>query len=777
MRNIFGIALSTSAAAISTVVPACAQERQTPAVAKPEAVEDQPQSELGDIIVTAQRRSESAQRVPISITVLGGDTLGRMQSGNEIGQYVPNVQIEQANGMGNTRTAIRGIAQGDFNPNATTSNMIYIDDVALNAPISQGVVIWDTERAEVLRGPQGTLFGRNATGGAIRYISAMPTGSWEGSADLTYGRFQQVQANFAAGGPLSDTLGIRLSYTGLRREGDVYNVIRREHQGDQAYDGVRAILDWQPSDAFRATLRAQYFRSDMQPMVWKSTPGLAALPGFGPLRDGRTIADLQRAYGFKNLGYSSNFRISENDAVPMERIRHFPISLNLDYDLGFATLTSVTANLRVDNSFINDSDASPMPMLNAYYISKGRQFTQELRLASDPGGDFNWILGGFYMNERMRSRLSWDATEWRGNVFFPNAATVLYTRGQHQKTESYAAFLHTTYQITPQLMLTAAARYTWENKDIDYIFRSQWDFPTDVPRTSQQFFDFKRAVETQNLGRLLAAAAPGISGKASWENLSWKVALDYQISPSSMVYALVSRGFKGGTFKPTANVPSEVRNPDGSILALRPEIVTDYEVGFKSDIIPGRLRVNAGAYYYDYKDYQTNQLLPKDAIQVLSNLPKARLVGAEIEMTAIPVDNLTFTFGAGVADTKITKSTDPNLIGNKLPYAENFNFNAALAYKLETGAGTFTPEVSVKYKGKYYAVKENDFAFGKFAIWNARIAYEAPDRDFYGSLWVKNLTDKRAVLTRDDNGTEFWGSDIAYVNQPRSYGITVGARF
>ena len=243
-----------------------------------------------------------------------------------------------------------------------------------------------------------------------------------------------------------------------------------------------------------------------------------------------------------------------------------------------------------------------------------------------------------------------------------------------------------------------------------------------------------------------------------------------------MVYGLISRGFKGGAFTPTANSLGAVLGPDGNIIAVDPETVIDYEVGMKSDIVPGRLRVNASAFFYDYSDYQTNQLIPSLAIQILSNLPKAELYGAELEVQAVPVENLTLSVGLGALHTEITESSDPALIGNKLPLAEDFNWNASLRYDFNTSFGTISPEISGKRTGEYFGVKENPVQMGGFTIINARIGYESPNGKFYGSIWGTNLADEVNPIAIDDP-TEFFGGDFANVNQHRRVGATVGVRF
>jgi iron complex outermembrane receptor protein len=748
-------------------------------------------AQLEELVVTAQRREESSQRVPISMTVLSGEQVAEhFRTSADIAQAVPNVQLGSPIGFGIPRTGIRGISQGDFNANATTSNMLYFDDVPLDAPVAQGAAIWDLGRVEVLRGPQGTLFGRNATGGAIRYISAMPTATAQGYADLTVGAHDQREVHAAYSTPIGDTLRARVSYASEDFGGDINNVILHTKQGKQKYMGVRGILEWTPSEHLTAVLRAQHFKSDQDIFSWKTTPGLTDSPGnfCGSLPDQTpcahgyaSVAQIQAAYGFKNLGYSSNYHTTETDIRPNEHIENTPVSLNIDYKMDWATLTSVTGFLDVRESLLIDNDASPAPFLNEYDRYYNRQWSQEFRLTSADDGPFKWIAGAFYMKEFVKARIDFDATAWKTNEsdLFPDAKTVTYGRGDRNHLETYAGFLHTTYQVTPDLMLTAAARYTHETRSIDYIFRTQWDFPTAVPGTTQQFSDWLRAMDSGNRGVLLAAANPAtLSASKAWSGLTWKIGLDYHINPRTMVYGLISKGFKGGAFNATSNTPGGVLAPDGSVISVRPETVVDYEAGVKSDLIPGRLRVNGSVFYYDYRNYQTNQLVPTLGVQILSNLPKSELYGVELEVEAIPIENLTLSFGMGALHTEILKSTDPSLIGNKLPLAEDFNWNAMIRYDIHTDIGVFSPEFSAKHIGNYFGTKENisKAEMGDYTLLNARIGFESANGKYYGALWGTNLADTIRPVAIDDPD-EFWGGNLSNVNQHRRYGLTVGVRF
>jgi len=762
--------------------PAMAQTSAAPGDQKPAEPEA---SVVNEIIVTANRRSESAQRVAISMTVLGGENLAQhVRTSTDIAQQVPNVQLSNNIGFGMPRTGIRGISQGDFNANATTSNMIYIDDIPMDAPMSQGVPTWDLDRVEVLRGPQGTLFGRNATGGAIRMMSATPGPEAKGYADFSVGKYGQRTLNAAYGGPVSDTLGLRVSVLHDNANGDINNIYLNQRQGGNSYTGVRAIAAWKPTDNFSATLRLQHFWGDMSRVLWRTTPGYVTPPMGLPTSAGvyPTLADLQKAKGYQAAGPGSNFHDYESELRPNEHMSHTPISLNLDYDLGFATLSSVTGYLKVRQKFLADNDGSPAILLEEYTTNRNRQVSQELRLTSNGEGPFKWIVGAFYLNGVVNTDQYYDVSDWYSNMSeadggIPGVPTIASARATRAEVDTYAAFAHTTYQITPDLMLTAAARWTHEKKTFGYDFVTLFSYPSLVAGTPAQINDFVRAVDSGNLGAILLPPEPSLSDSRAFNNVSWKVGLDYRLGARSMLYGLVSRGFKGGAFNSTANFRADILDGSGRAIAVRPEVITDYEAGIKTDIVPGRLRVNASVFYYDYKDYQTNQLvLGGAALQVLSNLPKANLYGAELEVTAEPIKNLTFNLGAGLLHSEIKKALDPALVGNKLPLAEDFNWNALVKYDIETSIGTFSPEVSAKHTGAYYGTKENTQKLGDYTLFNARIGFESAGGKYYGSVWGTNLGDKIVPVSADDP-TEYWGSNLAILTQHRRYGVTAGVRF
>jgi len=745
------------------------------------------QNVISEILVTAQRREENEQNVAISITTLNADSVKTLQTSADIGALVPNIQSEQTAGIGNNRLGIRGIAQGDFNNGSTTSNMVYLDDLPMNSMIAQGVPVWDVGRAEVLRGPQGTLFGRNATGGAIRYISEAPTNNSEGYAEATYGNSNQREFRGAISGPITDSIRARASFISNQRDGDVTNVILHRRQNEENFYGARLIVNWDATDALKATFKAQVFDSHFGSLAWKSTPGLPTSNGLNTVAHGfNNIGDVQASYGFQNLGPASGYTLSESNGFGVEHIRHVPISLNLDWNVGFATLTSVTGYLHAAIQGDYDIDASPASIADAYEPANAEQWSQEFRMTSNNDGPFNWIAGLFYLNENLDDTINVDATaRWTNNPDgFPGDPNgVFYKRSTVQDLKTYAGFLHTTYQVTPKLMLTAAARYTYERKNVFYGFRHIYDFSTSVPGTAFEYADFLNTLASGNYGALLRAADPeGDNGNAHFSATTWKAAINYQATDLTLLYVLVSKGFKGGSFQPTANSRSDVAlDPNAPIKAINPETVIDYEGGMKTTFWDGHARVNGAVFYYSYKDYQTNAFTP-EGDQAFVNLPAAKLYGAELEVELKPVPHLDLNVGVGYTHSKITEVLFPDvpenaaLLGNKLPLAEDFNFNGTIGYELITPIGSVTPEVSAKHYGKYQIDKENHKELGDFTLFNARIGFESSSRKVYGSLWIKNIANTVRPIAIDDF-SETFGSDIAYVNQRRRFGVSAGIRF
>jgi len=732
---------------------------------------------LEEIIITPEHRPENSQDVAISITVFSGDQVAEnFKVSSEISAQIPNVQIESAQGFGTPRVGVRGIAQNDFNGNANTPIMLYMDGVPLNSPVSQGSPLWDLERVEVLRGPQGTLYGRNATAGAIQFISASPTEELEGFSEISVGRFGQLKFDGAISGEIVEGLSARLSYVNNSSDGYINDTNLNKDLGEVEYEGVRGLLDWDVTDNLTLRAKAQYFEADQHVMVWKSSPDIAQGDGFGPAPDPlvngwSSVAALQENFGFQNRGEADDFYTSEQGLETFEDIEHGIYSIEANWDFDSVILTSITGYLHVEQEWLTDTDSTPALMLHEFYLYEAQQTSQEFRLASNTGSPLQWLAGVFWMNEEFATNVNFDATSWMGNVSygFPNADTVMYTRGVQQELDTYAVFFHTTYEFLDVLTATAAVRYTNEDKDIDYRFRSFWDFPTDNPRTSRQGVDFVAAVKSRDLGTLLSAAPAPESLSESWSEVTWRFALDYKLNEDLLLFTSVSKGFKGGSFKPTANSSSE-------LVVVDPETVVAYDLGIKSDWLGGRARLNATVFFYDYKNYQTNQFDPETASQILSNMPEAEITGAEIELKLRPIHNLFVSFGVGYVDSEITKSNPVALEGNELPYAEDLNVNGLISYGIETSFGIFTPQVSFTKRGEYFSFKENVVKIGGYSVANFRLGYEPGDGGIYVALWVNNMGDNRETIANDDN-SEFFGTNVAHVNAPRTYGLNVGVKF
>jgi iron complex outermembrane receptor protein len=521
------------------------------------AAEENSTLALEEIVVTAEFREVSSQDVPIAITAFSGEFIqDNFQGSYELAGQIPNVQIEAPGGFGQPRNSIRGVGQADFNPNAVTPIMVYVDDVALNAAVGQGLPLWDLQRVEVLRGPQGTLYGRNATAGAMRFISVAPSEETEGMLETTVGAYNQLRIDGAIGGAITDNVRGRLAVTVNDRDGYYNNVTRGEDEGAFSYDGYRGIVEWDVTDAFTVTAKAQYFESFQETLQFKSTPGLVAGDAFGPAPDPlvngwESVAALQAAFGFQNLGPGSNFETTEDAHEAGAELKHEVYSIKADWAFENFTLTSITGNVGVDHDLRLANDSVPAAILDENSWAVSEQYSQEFRLTSTTDGPLQWIAGLYWLQEEMETYLNIDATEWWGNVSygFPDSNTVMYTRGAKQDLETYAAFLHTTYEFSDALTGTAAVRYTTEDKEIDYVFRSLWDFPTLAgrydanPDPIQQSRDFVRAVRSGNLGNVLSPAVPSQGLSDSWSEVTWRFSLDYRATEDTLVYGSISKGF------------------------------------------------------------------------------------------------------------------------------------------------------------------------------------------------------------------------------------------
>ena len=717
---------------------------------------------IGEIVVTAQRRKQNVQDVPIAITAISGEALrnGAVRDPRDLTTLVPSLSMQAGTAASTTSLFIRGVGIGDFNSNTTGAVGVYVDDVFIGANAGKLFNVFDGDGIEVLKGPQGTLYGRNTTAGAIRFTSRKPTDQLSGNFSALYGRFNEVRIEGGVGGPIAgDTLKARISGLYHRNDGTTFNRVTGHRVNNLDLWAMRGIVDFTPSsDALvrlivhtgRNNGGARQFQHRGQGVDFLGQP--AFLPDGTPT-DGFGYADTD------NNPYAGDY-----DVEGKERINVFGGSLTGQFTLGSVQLTSITAYEQVNRSTLEDTDASPNQVITSYYEDRPRQFSQELRLQSVGEHKLNWIVGGFYFHDTLRTDSAFDLLRGLRDPsaplggFDPVNSLGLLRYPYTQKTDSYALFGQADYKLTDKLTATLGLRYSHDRIGMKFA----------------SLFDALGTVNPVKNYSDVTVPLLDFNQRKSFNDLSWRAALNYKAG-DTLVYASFSKGYNSGGFAGGASTDPAQLAP------FRSEKLYAYEVGVKTDLLDRHLRFNASAFYYDYRDLQVFifDLSGPVPVQRKLNAGNARIYGLEAEITAKPVRNLELFSAFTLMNSKyktFTALAGANYAGNRLVNAPNFagaagiRFNAPLKNGSEIRAnveGTYTSSIFL-YPDNSASTKVN--GYGQLS---ARLAWSAPGDRYEVALWGKNLTNKAyitgifPVITQDE---------INY-NEPRTFGVQVSTRF
>lgn len=716
-------------------------------------------TQIGEIIVTAQRRAQNVQDVPIAITAISSEAIAEtgIRDPRDLPLLVPSLSMVSGSAATATTMFIRGVGIGDFNPNNTGAIGIYVDDVFLGANSGKLFNVFDSAGIEVLKGPQGTLYGRNTTGGAIRFSSRKPTDDFTGDLSARYGRFNEVQLEGGVGGPLiEDKLKFRVAGTYLNRDGTTLNRVTGHKVNDMDMWAARGILDITPSPdvLLRVTVHggrnsggARQFQHRGQGVDFFGQPSF--LPNGTPT-DGFGYADTD------NDIYAGDY-----DVEGKEKLDVFGVSLIGEFKLGGATLTSITAFERVDRVTIEDTDASPNNLITTLYEDHPRQFSQELRLQSDGTSNFNWIVGGFYFHDNLKNDGAFDVFRSLRDPsqpldgFDPANSIGLLRYPYTQKTNSYALFGQADYKLTSALTATLGLRYSHDKIAMDYA----------------SFFD---AVGTLYPTRQFSDVTVPIidfKGEKSFDDLSWRAALNYKVG-STLVYASFSKGYNAGGF------PGGSATDAAQVEPFAPEKLYAYELGLKTDLLDHKVRFNLNGFYYDYKDLQVyvldlSGLLP---IQRKVNAGSARIYGLEAELTVRPVRQIELFAAVTLLDTKYKDFGAYGYSGNRLVNAPSFATSGGISFEVPLGdAGSIKGRVDGTYVSSIFQFPDNS-AIGKvdgYGLLNARLAWQSADKQYEMALWGKNLTGTKYITSYFPLIT----SDQYGYNDPRTYGVQAVIHF
>jgi iron complex outermembrane receptor protein len=710
--------------------PALAQEVGSSSASSPDQLEQ--------IVVTAQKREENLQKVPVSVAAFSGEALKSrdVESIADLTLITPGLQIGSQNGS--VQPFLRGVGNSGAAIGNESSVAVYIDGVYYTSVPSGAFALGNVSRVEVLKGPQGTLFGRNSSGGVIHLITRDPSHTSELSGDVTYGNYETYNGNIYGTTGLSDTVAVDIAISANKQnEGWGHNLVTGTRNGFADFYDSRAKVLFEPSTETKFTLTGGYSYS--KPSFQCSTfPGTTQGTFLPPYVRSRTL-------GF--------FDCNDNiDSYTM--FKQSMGSLKAEQQFSFAKLTSITAY--VHNSIYGQTDGAwnPAPDFLIYLPAKTNQFTQELQLSSPSSSTLKWVSGLYYYH----SLQAYTGVQFRGTLFGPG-----FDDYGKQIADSYAAYGQASYEVAPKLTLTGGLRYT-----ID---------------------EAKGSGGTTGPGAPLTPATT-TTDTAKTEKPTFRAAVDYQATDDILLYASASRGFKSLAYN---LIPFGAHD--------EPEVLDAYELGFKSDLFDHRVRFNVSPFYYKIKNPQVQLLATAAVILSNAQSARSKGIDFDVTALVVrgltvraggtyldakytvygqldPAGNCIGCAPSSPPAIPPGYGTQPTIGivagGKRIPRSPTFTGNVGFDYASELGHGRLTITGDYSYNSGYYFEPDNFLHQGQFGLISTQIKY-SPDQKFYVAAWGKNLSNKEYVQYA---GTQSGPSGYPFSGgAPRTYGITVGFDF
>jgi iron complex outermembrane receptor protein len=698
---------------------------------------------LEEIVVTAQRREESAQSVGIAMSVLSGQSLADKSIVyiNDLQNAVPSLQVEPAFGSSQPQFRLRGIGFIDYTSNNTSPVGVSLDGVAFALPIQTQGQLFDIDRVEVLRGPQGTLYGRNTTGGEINFISSRPTAETHAGFSLEYGSHNEVNAEGFVSGAIADGLSGRLSVATEQGGAWQRNRVSGQSLGDKDKVAVRAQLQWEPAEAFNFRLGVHWAqdKSDEQ--------GLYLLKPFTPGSGPPAIpADTSRYV----TGWALNPAFAKLIGIPADSKPGLDnsndgVDLTANIDFGAAKLTSITAYNKLIRREYGDWDATQFDDSDEYLNSDFNVFSQELRLASRADGALQWVAGVFYSNEDLHENFYSDLTDRLGGI-----AVTTY----EQVANSVGVFAQGSYQITGSFKATLGVREDHETREL-------------------------KGLNTSFLPGVPSFTGGALGGSITSNLPSGKFELDYTPLSGTLIYGSISRGVKSGGFTAHNTLSAPAADP------FEPEKLTAYEVGAKSDVAR-TLRLDASVFYYRYKDQQIlGKVLDDVSKTYIGRFVNANsgISGAEVELEWRPTSAFALSQYAGFAEgyftSRLLNSDMPPVDYNGRPESfPKWSYGGDVSYSWNIGAYSLTAESNYSFHDTYsqfFLLGSNDFTIPKYWLANANLSFSPASRaPWTVTLWGRNIFDKSYDITRN---FFLQTSEVAAAGEPTTVGIRLTYKY
>ncbi|HVK80579.1 MAG TPA: TonB-dependent receptor [Verrucomicrobiae bacterium] len=707
--------------------------------------------ESEEIVVTAQRREQAVQDIGVAVSVVTSEALvnNGVTNVNGLENLAPSLEVESQFGGGQPSFSLRSVGFKDYASNNSPTVGVYVDDVAYTLPVLTQGVLFDVSRVEVLRGPQGTLYGRNTTGGAINVISNRPTQDFDFGGLVEYNNYGRVSSEGFVSGPLGGGAAARLSFA--TAHGGAWQESRTtgEELGDADRVALRGQLAIPVTDTFDVLLNLHGFQDGSDGL------GLQLFKPYGviqPHGDGDT-----------DWGWNPNF-LAENglaaDSKPFRDNEGLGASITANWQLGGANLTYIFSHEDLQRRELNDWDAVPGAIAGVYFETDARVTQHEFRLASDGDSAFDWLIGLYIGDEDLNDLYASDFTDSFGG------ARLQVPYGQTVETQ--AIFGQIEYQATQALNLVAGLRFEHENRELK-------DFGTFI-------------------GGGNVTGPTLINNSTGFDEFTGRLALEYTLSEDFLAYGSVSRGIKSGGFTAYNSF-----SPD-AVSAFDPEELIAYEIGFKSDLLDQRLRLNGAVYYYDYRDQQVQNAiflptpLPARAVGRISNAPQSEIYGVELEAVWRATDALTISQTLGYSHGEfeeflILDIAASNLAGapvgrdasgERLGPAE-LTYSGAIAYEGElSSTWSWSGVLDYAYRGEtdpplLKAATGEGYGVPAYWLVNANLAVRPNEGPWEFALWGRNILDEDYDETRNFFAGVDW-TPISAPGLPATYGVRIAYR-
>lgn len=742
---------------------------------------------VGEIIVTAQKRSERINDVPLSITAATGAELAKVgvTDTSQLVKVVPGFTY-QLSPYGTPVYGLRGISFFDTSGIAQPAVSVYVDQVPLPLSILTRGASLDIERVEVLKGPQGTLFGENATGGAVNYIAAKPTDRFSVGADALYGRFNQAEIGGYVSGPIGSTLSVRVAARTEQRGDWQDSTTRDDSAGHRNFSEGRILLDWKPSSDvhFELNVNGWKDRSDTQVAQFKRfapqvarpasptnptggyPPAYAALTNYPAAPDNARAADWDRA-----------FDLRRDDSFYQVALRgEWTVAPEL-------TLTSLSSYIHFRGKTPSDPDGTSYLDVQNVQVDKVDILSQELRASYDTG-PLKILAGGYYQHAKLYED---GYAEIAGtNAFIAGIHNTGGNYVNHQKVDTYAGFGGVDYEVVQGVKLQGSLRYTQQDRRYNGCARDDGNgsFAASFSRVSSMFSGSPTVIAPGSCFTLDPATfkpAGMVSRSLDQHNLSWKGGISWEPNRRVLLYANATKGFKAGGFATLPYAFTDQINP------VVQESVQAYEAGFKLTLAGGHMQLNGAGFHYDYKNKQIQGyvlIVPFGNLPALINVPESKIDGAEISLVWQPVEALRISASGTYVDARVSGSfstLDPfgasiNIKGQQLPATPRWQGNLDAEYRFDLG-GLWRPYAgaAVSYQSRSYsAFGENaEFTLPRRALLDLRAGVERSDGRWRFEAFGRNVTNKYYWL----NVSHQIDAVTRLAGMPATYGVRATFRY